>query len=40
LIIVDLTHEKCSYFAVNKYLHAVVSGWIFIDISNEITRTF
>ena len=27
-----VTPETCSDFAVNKYLHTVASGWIFINI--------
>ena len=27
-----VTPETCSDFVVNKYLHTVVTGWIFINI--------
>jgi len=30
-----VTPETCSDFAVNKYLHIVASGWIFINIDAQ-----
>ena len=32
------TRNMYSDFAVNKYLHTVVSGWIFINITNTHIR--
>jgi len=33
-----VTPETCSDFAVNKYLHTVASGWIFINIELRCTE--